>query len=77
MNIKKELLRSGIEDFIVNNLDEFEIDENEITNTVAINMLGEIQSIIRNEKCSDFDAIEKIVCIFEKYDVDFGSRHDF
>ena len=57
--------------------EEFEIDENEITNTVAINMLGEIQSIIRNEKYSDFDAIEEIACIFEKYNIDFGFRHDF
>ena len=69
MNIKKELLRSGIADFIANNLDEFEIDENEITNTVAINMLAEIQRVIRNEDYSDFDAIEEIVCIFEKYNM--------
>ena len=77
MNIKMELFKSGIANFIVNNLDDFEIDESEITNTVAINMLGEIQNVIKNEDFSDFEAIEEIVYIFEKYNIDFGFRHDF
>ncbi|MBQ3023565.1 MAG: hypothetical protein IJD91_09700 [Clostridia bacterium] len=77
MNIKMELLRSGIADFITSNLESSEVDVNKITYTVAINMLAEIQQVIRNENHSDFDAIEKIVCIFEKYNIDFGFRHDF
>ncbi len=77
MNIKMELLRSGIADFITSNLESSEVDVNKITDTVAINMLAEIQQVIRNENHSDFDAIEKIVCIFEKYNIDFGFRHDF
>ena len=77
MNIKLELLKRYIADFIDNNLDDFEIDESKVANTTAISMLYEIQSIIKNETYSDFDAIEKIVCVFEKYRIDFGSRHDF
>lgn len=77
MNIKLELLKSHIYDFINNNLEDFEIDAEKIADTVAINMLREIQSIIRNENDSDFDAIEKIVCVFEKNNIDFGFRHDF
>ena len=77
MNIKLELLKSHIYDFINNNLEDFEIDAKKIADTVAINMLREIQSIIRNENDSDFDAIEKIVCVFEKNNIDFGFRHDF
>ncbi len=40
-------------------------------------MLGEIKNIIKNENYSDFDAIEKIVRLFEKYQIDCGYRHDF
>ena len=76
-NIKVELLKRHISDMIINNITEFEIDENKIADTVAIKMLSEIQEIIRNENYSDFDAIEEIVCVFEKYKINFGSRHDF
>ena len=77
MNIKIELLRGYISDFINSNLEDFEIDASKIADTTAIQMLREIQKVIRDENHSDFDAIEKIVCIFEKYDVDAGFRHDF
>ena len=77
MNIKLELLKSYISDFINNSLEDFEIDATEIADTLAINMLGEIQRIIKNERYSDFEAIEEIVCLFEKYKIDAGVRHDF
>ena len=66
MNIKLELLKSYITDVINSNIESFEIDENEIADTLAINMLREIQSIVKNENYSDFEAIEKIVCLLEK-----------
>jgi len=77
MNIKLELLKSYIKDYINNNLQDFEIDASEIADSKAINILAEIQNIIRNENYSDFDVVEKIVCIFEKYGIDAGFRHDF
>jgi len=77
MNIKVELLRRYIRDFISGKLEDFEIDASKIADTTAIQMLREIQKVIQDENCSDFDAIEKIVCIFEKYDIDTGFRHDF
>ena len=77
MNIKLELLKSYITDVINSNIESFEIDENEIADTLAINMLREIQSIVKNENYSDFEAIEKIVCLFENYKIDYGFRHDF
>ncbi|MBQ8807919.1 MAG: hypothetical protein IJZ81_01265 [Clostridia bacterium] len=77
MNIKLELLKSYITDVISSNIESFEIDENEIADTLAINMLREIQSIVKNENYSDFEAIEKIVCLFENYKIDYGFRHDF
>lgn len=77
MNIKTELLKRYICDFINNNLQDFEIDASYIADTTATKMLFEIQSIIKNENYSDFDAIEEIVCVFEKNKIDFGFRHDF
>ena len=67
MNIKTELLKEYIA----------EIDANKITNTVAINILAEIQKIIKNNNYSDFEMIEEIVKVFEKYKLDFGSCNDF
>ncbi len=40
-------------------------------------LLSEIQKIISDEENSDFDAVEKIVCLFQKNHIDFGTRHDF
>ncbi len=77
MNVKVELLKSYISDFINNQIEDFEIDSSQIADTTAIQMLAEIQKIIKNESYSDFEAIEEIVCIFEKYNIDFGSCHDF
>lgn len=77
MNIKTELLKGYISDFINNNIEDFEIDASKIADTTAIQMLREIQKVIHDEKHSDFDAIEEIVCIFERYKIDAVFRHDF
>jgi len=66
MNIKLELLKGYITDYLNSNLENFEIDASKIADTVATNMLCEIQSIIKNENFSDFDVIEKIVRVFKK-----------
>lgn len=77
MKIKAELLRRYIFDFINERIDDFEIDADEIANTVAIKMLSEIQEILKNYNYSDFETVEEIVCVFEKYKIDFGCCHDF
>ena len=77
MNIKKELFIRGIAEHLAKNLDLFEINENEIADTVAIKVLSEIRSVIATKTLSDFEAVEEIICIFEKYDIDCGARHDF
>ena len=77
MDIKAELLKNHIIDFIKLKIDEFDIDASQIAETTAIQMLSEIKDVINNEEYSDFDVVEEIVCIFEKYNVDTGFRHDF
>ena len=77
MDIKLELLRNHITDFVNNKIEDFEIDASQIADTTAIQALNEIQKVIKDESYSDFEAIEEIVCIFEKYNIDAGFRHDF
>lgn len=86
MKIKYELLENALAEGIrekirlhthFNSLDELDIDVNEIANTTAIKMLSEIQEIVQNDDISDFDAMEQIVCIFEKYNISAVPRHDF
>ena len=77
MKIKVELLKTYISDFINSRIEDFEIDADDIANTVAIKILAEIQEIIKNDSYSDFERIEEIVCVFEKYKIDFGNCHDF
>ncbi len=76
MNIKVELLKNYIIDFIKFRMQDFNIDASRIADTTATRMLGEIQDVIKNENFSDFDVVEEIVCIFEKYNIDAGYRHD-
>ena len=77
MNIKTELLKVYIAEYVNNHIEDFEIDVDKIANTVAINILSEIQKIIKNNNYSDFEMIEEIVKVFEKYKIDFGSCNDF
>ncbi len=77
MKIKVELLKTHISDFINSRIEDFEIDADDIANTVVIKILAEIQEIIKNDSYSDFELIEEIVCVFEKYKIDFGNCHDF
>ncbi len=77
MNIKVELLKNYISDFINFKIEDFEIDASQIADTTAIQMLSEIQKVIKNDAYSDFEIVEEIVCIFEKYNIDFGNCHDF
>lgn len=77
MQIKLELLQNAIFDAISQKLSYMEINADDIANTTAINALSEIRDIISDYTKSDYDAVEEIVCIFEKYNIDIGGRHDF
>lgn len=49
MNIKLEFLRSYISDFINCRIEDFEIDASQISDSIAIQMISEIQNIIKDE----------------------------
>ncbi|MBR4721206.1 MAG: hypothetical protein IK057_05530 [Clostridia bacterium] len=77
MNIKLELLQNAIFDAIGEKLSYMEIDADKIADTTAIKVLSEIKEIINDDEKSDFDAVEEIVYVFEKYNIGIGGRHDF
>ncbi len=76
MNIKVELLKNYISDCVNQNINDFEIDANKITDSVAIKALSEIQNILITDN-SDEEIVEQIVEVFEKYNLNFGSCHNY
>ena len=77
MKIKTELIKSYISEVVCSRITDFDIDENKIANTTAIKVLGEVQQVLRTNELDDFEMIERIVLIFEKYNFDAGSCHGF
>ena len=77
MSIKTELIKSGIREIICSNISDFEIDESKVADTVAIKVISEIQEILKNTELDDFEMIEEIVLIFEKYNLNARHCHDF
>ncbi|MEE1224018.1 MAG: hypothetical protein UH081_02040 [Clostridia bacterium] len=79
MRIKSELLINALCDSIRHYLPytDIEADINEIADTTAIKALSEIQEILHSYDGNDFDTVEKIVCVFEKYNLSAGMAHDF
>lgn len=59
-------------------LKHIHFDENELVLTISAKALHEIQLVLLSANCStsDFEIVEKIVCIFEKYGLDAGCCHD-
>ena len=77
MNTKLELIQSHITEMVAKLLKDNIVDYNTIADTNAIIALDRIKKIIADDSLSDFDAIEEIVCILEKNNIDCGGRHDF
>ena len=76
MNIKLELLKGSIHDIIDSMLADIVINADEIADTTAIKALSEIQNILASN-LDDFEIVEQIVCVFEKYNLNAGGCHDF
>ncbi len=64
------LVAEKIKDF------EVEVTSDEVEMRATL-ILEEISEVVKDYELSDFDAMEKIVQIFEKYKVSAGVRHDF
>ena len=49
----------------------------EIIETKSFKALQKIKSIIEDNGLSDFECIERIVCVFEEIGSNGGDRHDY
>lgn len=77
MNIKLDIIKSYIADIICSDITDFDFDADKIADTTATKALGEIQKVLHKNQLDDFEMIEEIVLIFEKYNLDAGVCHDF
>lgn len=77
MNIKVELLKNKIAELIINRLEEINIDADKITDSLATDIIAEIQHVLLNENLNDFEIVDEIVDIFNKNNIQTGKIHDF
>lgn len=77
LDFREELLIRYITEFVKNSIDTMNIDVNEVACNTAVMALSEIQKVLKNYETDDFEKIEEIVCIFEKYNLNAGVCHDF
>ena len=45
------------------------MDYEKLVNSAAIKALFEIRKVVQNNELDDFEVVERIVCIFEKYNI--------
>ena len=72
MDIKLELFADAIKDCI-----EYKHINTDEINSRAVSALAEIQEVLQKNEGTDFDIVEKIVFIFEKYEISASPYHDF
>ncbi len=77
MKIKTELIKSYIAEITCRGITDFDINADKIADTTAIKVLGEIQQVLQNTELDDFEKIEEIVLVFERFNLDAGACHDF
>ena len=68
------IIKNEIKKAIIDN----EADTKNKIESLAIEVLIEIQAVLaKHYELSDFQIVEKIVCIMERYKIDCGACHDF
>lgn len=78
MDIKLELLAGAISDAINSHIKYIDINADEIICSTALEALAEISLVIQNPEIeNDFDVVDEIIHILDKYNIDTGFRHDF
>ena len=70
MNIKLQLIANSVSETLIDN-----IDADKIADTKAINLLLQIQEIIKDHTLADFDAIDKIVILLNQNGFDTGGQN--
>lgn len=78
MELFKEILIKALAKEEINIIfPNFEFGVTEVIEIESFKALQKIKTIIENDNLSDFECIERIVCIFEDIGSGGGNRHDF
>ncbi|MBQ8526552.1 MAG: hypothetical protein IJ460_07550 [Clostridia bacterium] len=77
MDIRIELITNEIVEIVKNYIENTAIDFDALIESRSVAILKRICDVIRNEKLSDFEMVEEIVCILEEHNISCGSCHDF
>ena len=77
MDIRIELIINEIVEIVKNCIENTAIDFDALIESRSVAILKRICDVIRNEKLSDFEMVEEIVCILEEHNISCGSCHDF
>ncbi len=77
MNTENELIQKIVLEHLENYFSFYNFNIQEIAKIKSIKIINAIKEVLSNDDLSDFDAIEEIICIFEKHGIDTGNRHDF
>lgn len=77
-SLYNDLLSYIIQEEVKKAIGNMETDIKSKTKLLAIEILTEIQTVLaRHYELSDFQIVEKIVCIMERDKIDCGACHDF
>ncbi len=78
MDLYKELLINILkEDEIEVRFKRFSFNIEKFTQNECYILLDKIRAVIQDDSLTDFDCVEKIVCLFENSGISAGNRHDF
>lgn len=78
MDLLKDILAKIIAEEEINIVfPTLKINATEIVEMESYKTLQKIKNIIEDDALSDFECIEKIVCVFEDIGSNGGGRHDF
>ncbi|MBQ8526549.1 MAG: hypothetical protein IJ460_07535 [Clostridia bacterium] len=77
MDIRIELIINEIVEIVKNCIENTAIDFDALIESRSVAIQKRICNIIRNEKLSDFEMVEEIVCVLEEHNISCGSCHVF
>ena len=76
-DFSNDLLKYIIRQEVERTISETENNAADKVESLSIKILEEIVEILKNHELSDFDIVENIVCIMDKYEIDCGVCHEF
>ncbi len=77
MNFEKELIANELAYVIRKYMEEINPDIIDRIKNRESEIISQIQKILANSELNDFEVVEEIVVLFEKYNLSCGGRRDF